>query len=133
MSAENGKLETPVERWDLTEGSKMKTGPLNERTGHWVKASDYDKLQSALSAANAARRGAEEAAEAALGVANGIKDKYDTAKRELKEARKRRLIGSMMSNLCYNGAQNAAIPEQIRKSMTDLYKRWDAALSRPQE
>lgn len=55
-------------------------------------------------------------------------------KRELKEARlrilklERKLLwGQMMSNICFNLKQRAALDEAVRKNMEDCQKGWDAA------
>lgn len=38
-----------------------------------------------------------------------------------------RHIGNQMSNVCFNGKQKDAIPEDFRESMAELQEQWDAA------
>jgi hypothetical protein len=42
------------------------------------------------------------------------------------ELDQRRVIGSQMSNLCFNLSQDAKIEERHRNTMRELYKQWDA-------
>lgn len=41
-----------------------------------------------------------------------------------------RRIGSLMSNLCFNGKQHSEIPPVYRKHMESLHQSWDAALTK---
>lgn len=43
-----------------------------------------------------------------------------------KELEARRLIGRLMSNICYNGSQNSSgIPAHYKNTMAELYAQWD--------
>lgn len=47
----------------------------------------------------------------------------DSLREELKE---RRRTGWRMANLCFNGAQVKAVPDEFRGPMDDLHPEWDA-------
>lgn len=44
------------------------------------------------------------------------------------ELLERRRVGGMMSNLCFNLAQDSRLDERYRKSMDECRKEWDAIL-----
>lgn len=43
----------------------------------------------------------------------------------LRELDQRRLIGAMLSNICYNGKESDRIPEDFRRSMKSALEAWD--------
>jgi hypothetical protein len=64
-----------------------------------------------------------------------------TVKRELKEARirygaimneldERRRIGTMLSNICFNGKQCDRVPEDFRRCMASAQEAWDGIKGR---
>lgn len=55
-----------------------------------------------------------------------LKTRLNTIAEELKQ---RRLVGQMMSNICYNLAQNEAYDAQHRQSMKDCREAWDKIAS----
>jgi hypothetical protein len=43
---------------------------------------------------------------------------------------KLRAVGNLMSNLCFNGAQQSSIPADYRARMDELWRNWDKAVSK---